>query len=67
MYFWTAMKIYEEPFLVYNQKIKPNISTIVSTIVINLVENNKNNDKKEFLKKFNINPQKIFLNINKKN
>ena len=51
MYFWTAMKIYEQPMLVYDQKIKPNISTIVSTIVMNLVENNNLNDKTNFFKK----------------
>jgi len=54
MYFWTAMKIYEQPMLVYDQKIKPNISTIVSTIVMNLVENNNLNDKTNFFKKIDM-------------
>jgi phytoene synthase len=67
MYFWTAMNIYKDPLLVYSKKIKPNISTIVSTIVMNLIENHKNNDKTHFLNEFNINPQKIFLKLNKKN
>jgi len=61
MYFWTAMKIYKEPFLVYNIKIKPNISTIVSTIVMNLVENYKINDKTYFFEKMQIKPQNSFL------
>ena len=48
------MKIYKDPFLVYNEKIKPNISTIVSTIVMNLVENKNNNLNIQFLEKFDI-------------
>jgi len=67
MYFWTAMNIYKNPMLVYSEKIKPNISTIISTIVMNLVENYKHNDKTNFFNEFNINPQKFFLKINKKN
>ena len=67
MYFWTAMNIYKNPLLVYNKKIKPNISTIVSTIVMNLVENKNINDKTHFLKEFDINPQHIFLKFDKKN
>ena len=80
MYFWTAMNIYKNPMLVYSEKIKPNISTIVSTIVMNLVENYKNtlvlvlderliknNDKTHFFRELNINPQNIFLKLNKKN
>ena len=62
MYFWTAMNIYKDPLLVYNKKIKPNISIIVSTIVMNLIENHKINDKTRFLKEFNINPHQIFQN-----
>ena len=61
------MNIYKNPMLVYSEKIKPNISTIISTIVMNLVENYKHNDKTNFFNEFNINPQKFFLKINKKN
>jgi phytoene synthase len=61
MYFWTAMKIYENPFLVYNKKIKPNISKIVSTIVMNLVENNKIQYKNLHFKNIDINPHKSSL------
>jgi phytoene synthase len=67
MYFWTAMEIFKNPLLVYNKKIKPNISTIVSTIVMNLVEKHKNNDKTNFFNEYKINQQKIFLKLNKKN
>jgi len=66
MYFWTAMKIYKEPFLVYSEKIKPNISTIVSTIVMNLVENNKINDKTHFYDKLNISHNQMNFEISKK-
>jgi phytoene synthase len=52
MYFWTAMKLYNEPFLVYNRKIKPNISKIISTIVMNIIENKKINNKIRIFEKF---------------
>jgi phytoene synthase len=61
MYFWTAMKIYKEPFLVYSEKIKPNISTIVSTVVMNLIENNNFNNKKYFYDMINIHKHHINL------
>jgi len=66
MYFWTALKIYKEPFLVYNKKIKPNISTIVSTIVLNLIENKNIKNKTHFLKNLNIDPNNYFLKVNEK-
>ena len=53
-YIESAREIYKDPFLVYNEKIKPNISTIVSTIVMNLVENKNNNLNIQFLEKFDI-------------
>jgi len=57
MYYWTALNIYNEPFLVFNQKIKPNIFKIVSTIVMNLVENKKINNNSPFYEKMDINKE----------
>ena len=37
MYNWTAEQIYNNPFLVYQKKIKPQVSQIVSTIILNII------------------------------
>jgi len=61
MYYWTALNIYNEPFLVFNQKIKPNIFKIVSTIVMNLVENKKINYNNQYYGKMNKNKQYHYI------
>ncbi len=38
MYNWTAEQIYNNPFIVYHKKVKPQISQIVSTTLINIVD-----------------------------
>ncbi len=38
MYNWTAEQIYNNPFIVYHKKVKPQISQIISTTLINIVD-----------------------------
>lgn len=37
MYNWTAEQIYNNPFVVYQKKVKPQISQILSTTVMNII------------------------------
>ena len=37
MYNWTAEQIFNDPFLIYQKKIKPQVSQIISTIILNIV------------------------------
>jgi len=37
MYNWTAEQIYNNPFLVYQKKIKPQVSQILSTTLLNII------------------------------
>ena len=38
MYNWTAEQIYNNPFIVYQTKVKPQISQIISTTLINIID-----------------------------
>jgi phytoene synthase len=38
MYNWTAEQIFKNPFIVYQSKIKPQISQILSTTVMNIID-----------------------------
>ncbi len=67
MYYWTAMKIYEEPFLIYNKKIKPNLSKIVSTIIMNLIGNNYIKNEISFSAKNEIRKKRKIFTIRYKN
>jgi phytoene synthase len=61
MYYWTALNIYNEPFLVFSKKIKPNICKIVSTIVMNIVENKNIKYNFDHNKLFDTNKQYHFV------
>jgi phytoene synthase len=39
MYKWTARKIYEDPFIIYQIKVKPMISQIIASTFYNMVDN----------------------------
>ena len=41
MYNWTAEQIYNNPLLVYNKKIKPQVSKIISTVIMNIIDPSK--------------------------
>ncbi len=41
MYNWTAEQIYSNPLIVYNMKVKPQISKIVSSIIMNIIDPSK--------------------------
>ncbi len=38
MYNWTAEQIYNNPFIVYQTKVKPQISQIISTTMLNIID-----------------------------
>jgi len=38
MYNWTAEQIYDNPFIVYQTKVKPQISQIISTTLMNIID-----------------------------
>lgn len=38
MYNWTAEQIYKNPFVIYQKKIKPQVSKIISTTLFNVID-----------------------------
>jgi len=38
MYNWTAEQIYNNPFVIYQKKVKPQISQIISTTIMNVID-----------------------------
>jgi len=54
MYNWTAEQIYNDPFIVYQKKVKPQISQIISTTIMNVIDPRTN---KRHRKMFNIYPK----------
>jgi phytoene synthase len=51
MYQWTAEQIYKNPFIIYEWKVKPLISTILSTMLINMIDPKKEKSYPEYLYK----------------
>ena len=49
MYNWTAEQIYYNPLLVYNKKIKPQLSKIISTVIMNVIDPSKPRKKNQLL------------------
>jgi phytoene synthase len=49
MYNWTAEKIYNNPFVVYHKKIKPQVSQIISTTLINIIDPRSQKRKRKLL------------------
>jgi len=45
MYNWTAEQIYSNPLIIYNKKVKPQISKIISSIVMNIIDPSKQKRK----------------------
>jgi phytoene synthase len=43
MYNWTAEQIYNNPFVIYQKKVKPQISQIISTTILNIVDPHSKN------------------------
>jgi phytoene synthase len=43
MYNWTASQIYKNPFVVYNQKVKPMVKQIITTTLLNVIDPKKPN------------------------
>jgi len=52
MYNWTAEQIYNNPFIIYQKKVKPQISQIISTTLMNVIDPRVN---KRYRKVININ------------
>lgn len=49
MYQWTAEQIYKNPFIIYEWKVKPLISTILSTMLKNMIDPKKEKNYPWFL------------------
>jgi phytoene synthase len=49
MYNWTAEQIYSNPLVVYNTKVKPQISKIISYIIMNIIDPSKPKGKNPFI------------------
>ena len=54
MYNWTAEQIFNDPFIVYQKKVKPQISKIISTTIMNVIDPRSN---KRNRKMFNVYPK----------
>jgi len=54
MYNWTAKQIYNNPFIIYKAKVKPQISKILSTTIMNIIDPRSTNKCRPIL---NINPK----------
>lgn len=46
MYNWTALQIYNNPYIVYKMKVKPMIKHIFSRTLMNIIDPRKTNNKK---------------------
>lgn len=49
MYNWTAEQIYNNPFVIYHKKIKPQVSQIISTTLINIIDPRSQKRKRKVL------------------
>jgi phytoene synthase len=65
MYLWTAEKLYNDPFIVFQQQLKPRISDILSSLVQNLINPKSKKPKhnipivysQQFTNSLTLNPQ----------
>jgi hypothetical protein len=51
IYQWTAEQIYKNPFIIYEWKAKPLVSTILSTMLKNMIDPKKEKNYPWFLSK----------------